>query len=321
MNFPNLEGMNDMRELFLSHNSLTGEIPGWILGSRHFIDLSYNNFTQSGAQGCQFPNVNLVASQSSSTSNSVPWCVQPDLPCSRNNNHYSLYINCGGARVNFDGNEYDENASDQGPAHFESNDRWAYSSTGIFMGDGGRSFVARNDSPIVSTGGGEIYQTARLSASSLKFYGLCLRRGSYRVRLHFAEIMFSNDTTFRSVGRRMFDVAIQGEVVLTDFNIANEANGTGIGIYRDFNVLVNGSTLEIHLYWTGKGTTAIPQRGIYGPLISAIAVTPNFDVSTGLSVGAIIGIVISSFVVVLLILLVLWWKGCFGGRDLEDKGK
>ncbi|KAL3849316.1 hypothetical protein ACJIZ3_011198 [Penstemon smallii] len=314
-----LQRLTSINRMFLSHNSLTGEIPGWILGSRDYIDLSYNNFTQSGAQGCQFPNVNLVASQSSSTSNSVPWCVQPDLPCPRNNNRHTLYINCGGASVNFDGNEYDENASDQGPAHFESNDRWAYSSTGIFMGDDGRRFVARNDSPMVSTGGDEIYQTARLSASSLKFYGLCLRRGSYRVRLHFAEIMFSNDTTFRSVGRRMFDVAIQGEVVLTDFNIANEANGTGIGIFRDFNVLVNGSTLEIHLYWTGKGTTAIPQRGIYGPLISAIAVTPNFDVSTGLSVGAIIGIVISSFVVVLLILLLLWWKGCFGGRDLEDK--
>lgn len=68
---------------------------------------------------------------------------------------------------------------------------------------------------------------------------------------------------------------MQGEVVLTDFDIVKEANGVRKGIYRDFNVLVNGSTLEIHLYWTGKGTTAIPDRGVYGPLISAIAVTPS----------------------------------------------
>lgn len=64
-------------------------------------------------------------------------------------------------------------------------------------------------------------------------------------------------------------------MVLTDFNIAEEAKGVRKGIFRDFNVNVNGSTLEIHLYWTGKGTTAIPDRGVYGPLISAIAVTPS----------------------------------------------
>ncbi|KAL0443627.1 UNVERIFIED_CONTAM: putative LRR receptor-like serine/threonine-protein kinase [Sesamum latifolium] len=112
---------------------------------------------------------------------------------------------------------------------------------------------------------------------------------------------------------------LQGQVVLSDFDIAQEAKGVRTGIYRDFNVLVNGSTLEIHLYWTGKGTTAIPDRGVYGPLISAIAVTPNFDVSTGLSVGAIVGIVVSSCVVAaLLILLVLWRGGCLG-KEVEDK--
>lgn len=63
---------------------------------------------------------------------------------------------------------------------------------------------------------------------------------------------------------------------MKDFNIRERANGTGRGIVIDFdNILVNGSTLEIHLYWTGKGTTAIPDRGVYGPLISAITITPS----------------------------------------------
>lgn len=53
------------------------------------------------------------------------------------------------------------------------------------------------------------------------------------------------------------------------------AGGVGIGIHREYDVLVKGSTLEIHLYWAGKGTNAIPTRGVYGPLISAIAVTPS----------------------------------------------
>ena len=69
---------------------------------------------------------------------------------------------------------------------------------------------------------------------------------------------------------------MQGNVVLKDFNIIEEAKGVGIGITKDFkDVIVNGSTLEIHLFWTGKGTTAIPDRGVYGPLISAITVTPS----------------------------------------------
>lgn len=64
--------------------------------------------------------------------------------------------------------------------------------------------------------------------------------------------------------------------MLNDFNIMEKAGGVGIGITENFeNVTVTGSTLEIHLYWTGKGTTAIPRRGVYGPLISAITVTPS----------------------------------------------
>jgi len=62
---------------------------------------------------------------------------------------------------------------------------------------------------------------------------------------------------------------------LKDFNIMEAAKGVGKGITRDFNVDVNDSTLEIHLSWAGKGTNAIPMRGVYGPLISAITVTPS----------------------------------------------
>ena len=54
-----------------------------------------------------------------------------------------------------------------------------------------------------------------------------------------------------------------------------ETKGAGKGIYKDFDASVDGSTLKIHLYWTGKGTNSIPDEGVYGPLISAIAVTPS----------------------------------------------
>lgn len=67
----------------------------------------------------------------------------------------------------------------------------------------------------------------------------------------------------------------QGEVIRKDFNIAEEAKGIGKGTILQKDVNVNDGTLEIHLYWAGKGTTAIPDRGVHGPLISAITVTPS----------------------------------------------
>lgn len=134
-----------------------------------------------------------------------------------------------------------------------------------------------------------------------------------------------------------------------------EANGAGKNITKTFdNVSVNDGTLEIHLYWAGKGTTAIPNRGVYGPLISAITVTPSklpfyfnmslfvsvslcqchslyqcinddvsfvvdFKVNTGgLSAGAIVGIVAASCVFVFLVLFALRMKGYLGGKDTDE---
>lgn len=76
------------------------------------------------------------------------------------------------------------------------------------MGNQDASYIATNTFSLNVTGP-EFYKTARLAPTSLKYYGLCLRQGSYRVRLHFAEIMFSNDSTYSSLGRRIFDVSIQ----------------------------------------------------------------------------------------------------------------
>ncbi|KAK0598968.1 hypothetical protein LWI29_001149 [Acer saccharum] len=189
------------------------------------------------------------------------------------------------------------------------------------MGNEDANSLATNEFDLNVTGA-DYYKTARLSLESLKYYGLCMRKGSYKVMLHFAEIMFTDDQTFASHGRRIFDVSIQGKLVLKDFNIAEEAGGVGIGITKEFNdVWVNGSTLEVHLYWAGKGTTSIPEKGVYGPLISAITITPNFEVHTrGLSAGAIVGIIVASCAAVVLLFVLLWMKGCFGEKDLENKG-
>ena len=119
---------------------------------------------------------------------------------------HSLFINCGGTRLEIDGNVYQEDLTSRGAANFiSSGDRWAYSSTGTYMGNSNALYTASFENATNP----EYYQSARLSPLSLKYYGLCLRPGSYRVQLHFAEIMYFDNQTFPSLGRRVFDVSVQ----------------------------------------------------------------------------------------------------------------
>lgn len=69
-------------------------------------------------------------------------------------------------------------------------------------------------------------------------------------------------------------ITFQGVKVLEDFNIKDET-GVHRAIIKSFATNISDNTLEIHFYWGGKGTTAIPYRGVYGPLISAISVTKS----------------------------------------------
>ncbi|KAH7512739.1 hypothetical protein FEM48_Zijuj12G0122400 [Ziziphus jujuba var. spinosa] len=323
------ENLNlNLNHLFLTNNSLTGKLPDWIEGTNQDFDLSYNNFTgPANNVGCTNLPVNRVSSYSTSESNSLygrmAWMDVIFNIITTTLADHSLFINCGGEETKFDGNEYEEDRNPEGKSHFFSvSEKWAYSSTGVFFGDERAQHIATNKFSLNMTGP-KYYQTARLSPISLRYYGLCLLNGSYKVQLHFAEIMFTDNETFSSLGKRIFDVSIQGNMFLKDFNIAEVAGGVGKGITKTHdNVLVNGSTLEIHLYWAGKGTVAIPERGVYGPLISAITVTPNFKVDTGgLSTWTIVGIVAASSAFLLLVLLALRKMGYLGGKDLENPGE
>lgn len=60
--------------------------------------------------------------------------------------------------------------------------------------------------------------------------------------------------------------------MVKDFNIMDEAQGAQKPITKSFTVNVTNHFLAIRLRWAGKGTTRIPSRGVYGPLISAISV-------------------------------------------------
>ncbi|XP_012574858.1 probable LRR receptor-like serine/threonine-protein kinase At1g53430 isoform X2 [Cicer arietinum] len=317
-----IQGLRSLDYMFLTNNSLTGPIQDWILNFKINIDLSYNNFTKSSATSCQQLNLNLASSHSSlAVTSPSTLCLKRSLPCAGKPQYYSLFINCGGPEEDFEGNHYVGDLQNDGISNFDLRNagQWAFSSTGEYMGKVDADYTASNAFSL-NISGPDYYQTARISPLSLNYYGLCMLNGNYKVKLHFAEIMFSDDQTFSSLGRRIFDVSIQGFKYLKDFNIMEEAGGVGKGITKEFDVDVNDNTLEIHLYWAGKGTTAIPDISVYGPLISAITVTPNFkNHSGGLSAGAIVGIVAASCVLVMLILATLWEMGLFGQKDTADK--
>lgn len=125
-----------------------------------------------------------------------------------------MHINCGGKEVNIGGNRYEADREQKGASMYYMGQNWALSSTGNVMDNDIDSdiYIETNKSALsknVSMLDSELYTTARGSPISLTYYGLCLVNGDYTVKLHFAEIVFTNDRTFNSLGKRIFDVYIQ----------------------------------------------------------------------------------------------------------------
>uniref|UniRef100_A0A0E0I8B1 non-specific serine/threonine protein kinase n=1 Tax=Oryza nivara TaxID=4536 RepID=A0A0E0I8B1_ORYNI len=253
--------------LFLGNNSLTGELPDGISPSLTNLDFSYNQLTD-----------------------------------------YSFAVDCGSnrsIRVS-DNTMYELDSTNLGDSSYyvTSQTRWGVSNVG-------KLFQAPNDSKIIHSGekiqnavDSELFQTARMSPSSLRYYGLGLENGNYTVLLKFAELGFPDTPTWQSLGRRFFDIYIQGELKEKDFNIRKMAGGKSFtAVYKSYTTTVSKNFLEIHLFWAGKGTCCIPIQGYYGPLISALSITPNFSptVRNGVpkkksKAGAIVGIVIAASV-------------------------
>uniref|UniRef100_A0ACD5Y2L6 Uncharacterized protein n=1 Tax=Avena sativa TaxID=4498 RepID=A0ACD5Y2L6_AVESA len=277
--------MGSVDYIYLTRNSLTGNIPGWLLQRNNIADISFNNFTMgsSGPSQCLQGGVNLVESYSPEMNslNNVQPCLKNNFPCAASNGQYgsSLHINCGDKEAIINGVKYEADTVPKGASELSQGSNWAFSSTGNFMDNNinDDTYIASSTSKLTMPNS-ELYARARLSPLSLTYYGLCMHNGNYTVKLHFAEIVFTNDSTFCSLGKRKFNVFIQGEMVLEDFDIEQSAAGTGKLVIKTFRTYVTNHTLEIQFYWAGRGTTGIPDRGFYGPLISAISVNPNFQI-------------------------------------------
>ncbi|XP_022714577.1 uncharacterized protein LOC111274223, partial [Durio zibethinus] len=314
----------NLKFLFLTGNNLSGNIPQSILRTGITVDLSYNNFAwQSPEQpACQpLSNVNLFRSSSSRNLGENFQCKN-DFECEEYS--HSLHVNCGGDDVTINGKTYigDRTFGSGGAATlYQSDDNWGFSSTGDFRDDDNElnlqsRFIATVQSPNLP----ELYTTARLSPLSLTYYQYCLENGNYVVTLHFAEIQFSNNAIYGSPGRRMFDIFIQDEVVEEDFNIAAEAKGVLTPYTKSYDVNVTNGRIEIRFYWAGKGTQAIPDRGIHGPLISAISLeNPNFKPEEKKQNVVPIVVGVLGALLICLALGILWWRYYFKAKRRQEK--
>ncbi|KAM6594881.1 hypothetical protein CsatA_002584 [Cannabis sativa] len=310
-----LFNISSLSYLLLGNNSLNGTLPQQRSTSLLNIDLSYNNLMgsiPSWVNNQQNLHINLVGNNfTMNSSNNSPLllglnCLQKNFPCGLGRPIYSDFgINSGGPQITSSDRilyEIDEEAL--GPAtHFvTSSNRWAVSNVGVFAGNNNATYKSFTSSQFTNTLDSELFQTVRLSASSLRYYGLGLENGNYTVKLQFAEIAILSSRSWKSVGRRVFDIYIQGNLVLKDFDIKKEAGGvSNRAVVREFTANVSQNFIEVHLFWAGKGTCCIPAQGTYGPSISAISATPNFvpTVSnkppstkknhTGLIVGVVVG--------------------------------
>ncbi|KAK2985856.1 hypothetical protein RJ640_018722, partial [Escallonia rubra] len=196
--------MSKLKILDLTFNKLSGKIPGSFTG---LLNTDYIYLTGNLLAGPmpdwmmkEGDNINLFGSASRSNLSGAVSCLRSTSQCQKN--WHSLDINCGGRETSVDGNiEYEDDTDSSGPSRFfQSRTNWALSSTGHFLDDD-----SPRDSFIWTS-------TLQLSVNNSN-------------SLHFADIMFSDDNLYSSLGRRIFDVYIQ--LKTTVMLLYNEDIGSG----------------------------------------------------------------------------------------------
>ncbi|XP_068654172.1 probable LRR receptor-like serine/threonine-protein kinase At1g56140 [Aristolochia californica] len=347
LSFNNLTGelpssllnLRQLAFLFLGNNSFSGSLPTQKSSSLQTIDLSYNELSGTFPSWVNEDNLelnlvanNFVVANGNSSLPSGLNCLQRSFPCNRLSPRYSSFaVKCGGLSITSSRGTMFETDNDRlGPASYSvtGSQKWAVSNTGRFMENKNASYTISSSSQFTNTLDSELFQTARISPGSLRYYGLGLENGNYTLNLEFAEFKIENTNSWKSVGRRIFDIYVQGKLVLKDFDLRKEANGSSLrAVRKTFMTNVTNSYLDIHLFWAGKGTCCIPDQGTYGPSVSAISVEPNFKPTvrnqesgkkdrTGLVVGLAVG---AGFLIFISVFAIIIWRRSRTGLDEDEE--
>jgi hypothetical protein len=142
-------------------------------------------------------------------------------------------------RVNAGGAGYTDPQGQVWAADFGFNGGFTYSTT---------SSISNSTTPV-------LYQTERWNSTPLQ-YQFPVPNGNYSVNLKFAEIYFTQ------TGQRVFNAAINGTSVLTNFDVVASAGGPNLAVDKAFPVTVTNGQITILL-------TPVVQN----PAINAIEIT------------------------------------------------
>ncbi|XP_061955352.1 probable LRR receptor-like serine/threonine-protein kinase At1g53420 isoform X7 [Populus nigra] len=310
----------NLTKMFLTGNMLTGTVPHWLPQKiKDTADLSYNNFDDGTKKGEEKLNI----SQPNRTS--IPKLINK---CRRKPKYNSLYINCGGGETEVDGKVFEADSTTLN-YHLAQRENWAYSCSGDFglKTYDSSDYIKNMECGDCDSAETQLYNSSRLCPLSLTYYGFCLFKGNYTVKLYFAETVYQSDEHYSNLGKRVFDVYIQGKRELTDFNIKEMANGTNKTWTESFTACVGDDhLLNIHFFWAGKGSFQVPgfsylstpALSLNGPLVSGISVTANFKVGTRLSPSQIAGITAGSVFAPLLLLAFVWKMGWLRKSELDE---
>ncbi|MFK7811732.1 MAG: PKD domain-containing protein, partial [Maribacter sp.] len=116
---------------------------------------------------------------------------------------------------------------------------------------GGAAFpTVPNPIPIANTTNDELYQTERFDASGTLVYEIPVVAGDYNVDLHFAELFFGQPGlgVNGGAGSRVFNIAVENETLISNYDIFVEAGGSATAIIQNFKaVTVTDGSLTITL--------------------------------------------------------------------------
>ncbi|KAM4101013.1 hypothetical protein ACJW30_05G111600 [Castanea mollissima] len=274
--FPMLRNMTGIVRLVLRNCKISGEIPAYIWTMKQLEMFFLTGNLLSGNVG---DSVLKEGSNIDLSYNNFTWQGLEQPACHENMN---LNLNL------FRSSLIDDDVSRRQDPHCSKNFNCPRYSNCLHVNSGGKdATIKENETNFVYEGDGDV------EGGAAKYY--------------INEIQFTNDKTYNSLGKRIFDIYIQEKLVWKDFNIEDDASIAQKPVIKHAsNISVVNNVLEIRFYWAGKGTTRIPKSGVYGPLISAVSVV---------SVGALF--------LILFIVGILWWKGCLWrkkGRKEDIKG-
>uniref|UniRef100_A0A0E0KV86 non-specific serine/threonine protein kinase n=1 Tax=Oryza punctata TaxID=4537 RepID=A0A0E0KV86_ORYPU len=296
-----ISNLTSLSTLDVSYNQLSGDFPYWFTDTTLELNLVENNFGVDRSNDSNVSSTGLV-------------CLQQNMVCSLGfPQPTSFAVNCGSNRVILGSDDYWYQADDANlgaASYYVAGLTWGVSNIGKFMDAPHGSYIIYSSRQFQNTRDSVLFQTSRMSPSSLRYYGIGLANGNYTVTLQFAEIGIEDTQSWKSLGRRVFDIYVQGERKEKDFDIRKEAGGKSYtAVKKDYTVSVTKNFVEIHLFWAGKGTCCIPSQGYYGPTISALSLTPKQNKSTNSKTGVIVGVVVGVTILGLVVLVgIIMWR-------------